>query len=138
MKNLPSTSVIIIFRNEIWGLLLRCLHSVYNRTPKKILKEIILVDDASDDERLGEELKKYVQENFGDLVKIVVNPRRIGLIGTRMNGARVAEGEAIVFLDSHMEVSMRLARFPKIFTSFYFTGQCELAATIIGTNRFES
>ena len=119
MKNLPSTSVIIIFRNEVWGLLLRCLHSVYNRTPKKILKEIILVDDASDDERLGEELKKYVQENFGGIVKIVVNPRRVGLIGTRMNGARAAQGEAIAFLDSHMEVKMNLPRHQR-FYNFLF------------------
>ncbi|XP_023210997.1 polypeptide N-acetylgalactosaminyltransferase 1-like [Centruroides sculpturatus] len=47
-KDLPSTSVVIIFTNEIWSELLRTIYSVLNRTPNHLLKEIILVDDASD------------------------------------------------------------------------------------------
>ena len=109
LKNLPSTSIIIIFKNELWNLLIRCLHSVYNRTPHKLLKEIILVDDASEDKRLGEPLKKYVSENFGEVVfNFLRNNESKGLVVTRMNGAKAAKGEAIVFLDSHMEVKKDL------------------------------
>lgn len=83
---------------------MRCLHSICNRTPPKVLKEIILVSDASTDERLDGPLREYCKENFGNKVVFFINEKRKGLIVTRMEGARKATGEVIVFLDSHMEV----------------------------------
>ena len=47
LDNLPSTTVIIIFYNEGWSVLLRTVHSVLDRSPSHVLKEIILVDDFS-------------------------------------------------------------------------------------------
>ncbi|CAH0560779.1 unnamed protein product [Brassicogethes aeneus] len=102
--NLPSTSVIIVFHNEGWSVLLRTVHSVLNRTPKHILKEILLVDDFSDKEKLKNDLDDYL-EQFNGKVRLIRNTQREGLIRTRSRGAQEAHGEVIVFLDAHCEVN---------------------------------
>lgn len=103
-NKLPSTSFIIIFHNEVLSVLKRTIHSVWNRSPSNLLHEIILVNDASTELELYDELQKYVAMNFGKKVKIINLPERKGLIRTRMEGARAATGEVLVFFDSHMEV----------------------------------
>lgn len=45
---MPTASVVIVFKNERWSPVLRTVYSVLNRSPKHLLKEVILVDDQSD------------------------------------------------------------------------------------------
>ena len=104
LEKLPSVSVIIIFHNEVKSVLLRTIHSVINRTPAELLHEVILVNDNSTEPELYEPLQTYVNEHFGGKVKIKNLNERKGLIVTRMEGARAATGDILVFFDSHVEV----------------------------------
>ena len=58
---LPTTSVIIIFYNEPFSVLVRTVHSVLNTCDQRILKEIILVDDRSSNEELHGKLDYYIE-----------------------------------------------------------------------------
>ena len=109
LSDLPTTSVIVIFRNEVASVLKRTVHSIINRTPPELLHEIILVNDLSDREdypELYEPLQKYAAENFPSKVKIINLSERKGLIVTRIEGARIATGDVLVFFDSHMEMNV--------------------------------
>ena len=68
------------------------------------LKEIILVDDNSDDPRLNNTFPKAVETLFPSLVKLIRNPRRLGLIKARLAGSEKSTGEVLLFLDAHCEV----------------------------------
>lgn len=101
--NLPATSIIIVFHNEAWSTLLRSLHSIINRTPRDLLVEIILVDDASERDFLKGPLDSYV-EKLSVPFHIVHLSERSGLIKARLRGAELAKGPVITFLDAHIEV----------------------------------
>jgi polypeptide N-acetylgalactosaminyltransferase len=73
-QELPKASVVIVFHNEGRSVLLRTIHSVINRsgqlhvscnlhvhcrTPGQFLEEVLLVDDFSDKEDLGEVRKNH-------------------------------------------------------------------------------
>uniref|UniRef100_A0A915Q2T0 Polypeptide N-acetylgalactosaminyltransferase n=1 Tax=Setaria digitata TaxID=48799 RepID=A0A915Q2T0_9BILA len=102
--DLPRASVVIVFTDEAWSPLLRTVHSVINRTPLKLLREIILVDDFSQRDELKEKLEKYIKR-FGDMVHLLRAAERQGLIRAKLMGAKEAVGDVLVFLDSHCEVS---------------------------------
>ncbi|TKR75870.1 hypothetical protein L596_017104 [Steinernema carpocapsae] len=102
--DLPSASVVIIFTDEAWSPLLRTVHSVINRSPPRLLHEVILLDDFSQRDELKGKLDEYVKR-FGGLVKIVRWNERLGLIRAKLEGAKVATGEVVVFLDSHCEAN---------------------------------
>ncbi|XP_006870092.1 PREDICTED: polypeptide N-acetylgalactosaminyltransferase 6 [Chrysochloris asiatica] len=98
---LPTTSVIIVFHNEAWSTLLRTVYSVLHTAPAMLLKEIILVDDASTEEYLKKQLDQYVTHL--QIVRVVRQQERKGLITARLLGASVAQAEVLTFLDAHCE-----------------------------------
>ncbi|XP_050093834.1 putative polypeptide N-acetylgalactosaminyltransferase 10 [Anopheles aquasalis] len=106
LRQLPSTSVIVPFYDEHWSTLLRTVYSVVRRSPSTVLLEIILVDDGSLKMFLKQQLDNYVATHLKQLVKIVHLPTRSGLITARLAGAKIAKGDVLVFLDSHVEAGI--------------------------------
>ncbi|KAK9507573.1 hypothetical protein O3M35_007400 [Rhynocoris fuscipes] len=104
-EDLQKTSVILVFHNEGFSVLMRTVHSVINRTPPQFLEEVLLVDDFSDKEDLKGKLEEYIKR-FKGKVRLIRNKEREGLIRTRSRGAKEARGEVIVFLDAHCEVNL--------------------------------
>jgi len=103
-SQLPSTSVIIVFHNEAWSTLLRTVTSVINRSPNHLIKEIILVDDASEREYLGRTLEDYLTQMTVP-VRVERMGTRSGLIRARLRGAAVATAPVLTFLDAHCEAT---------------------------------
>ncbi|VDD95644.1 unnamed protein product [Enterobius vermicularis] len=101
-STLPSTSVIIVYHNEAFSTLMRTVISVITRSPKEVLKEIILVDDFSTRKFLKDELDHYLS-TLNVTVKVLRATERIGLIRARLIGAAEAVGDVLTFLDSHCE-----------------------------------
>ena len=101
---LPTVSVVIPFYNEHWTTLLRTFHSVINRSPDHLLKEVILVDDASNKPELKIQLDEYISKLAK--VSMVRMETRGGLITARLEGAKKATAEVIIFLDSHTEANV--------------------------------
>jgi len=89
-KYLPDTSIIIVFHNEAWSTLLRTVHSIINRSPRALVKEIILVDDASERDFLGKKLEDYIAR-LPTKVRLFRTGKRTGLIRARLIGAKNAE-----------------------------------------------
>ncbi|XP_077426448.1 N-acetylgalactosaminyltransferase 7 isoform X3 [Vanacampus margaritifer] len=105
-ERLLTSSVVIVFHNEGWSTLMRTIHSVIKRTPRKYLAEIVMIDDFSNKVHLKERLEMYVKQ-WNGLVKLYRNEKREGLIQARSIGAKKAtEGQVLIYLDAHCEVGV--------------------------------
>uniref|UniRef100_A0A182QFM0 Polypeptide N-acetylgalactosaminyltransferase n=1 Tax=Anopheles farauti TaxID=69004 RepID=A0A182QFM0_9DIPT len=104
VTNLPATSVVIVFYNEAWSVLLRTVHSVLDRSPDHLIHEILLVDDCSTATYLKTRLDDYFARY--PKVRIIRAPRRLGLIVAKITGARASTASVITFLDAHVECTV--------------------------------
>ncbi|XP_037619868.1 N-acetylgalactosaminyltransferase 7 isoform X2 [Sebastes umbrosus] len=103
---LMTSSVIIVFHNEGWSTLMRTVHSVIKRTPRRYLAEIVMIDDFSNKAHLKERLEEYIKQ-WNGLVKLFRNEKREGLIQARSIGAQKAtKGQVLIYLDAHCEVGV--------------------------------
>lgn len=80
LGELPSVSIVIPFYNDHLSTLLRTVYSVINRAPRKLLKEVILVNDQSTKDFLYDELEDHIEKHLSHIVKLFVLPKRSGLV----------------------------------------------------------
>ncbi|XP_063692731.1 polypeptide N-acetylgalactosaminyltransferase 13-like [Bolinopsis microptera] len=102
VSEMPSISIVFIFVDECLSVLLRSIISIILTTPPELLHDIVLVDDFSKKVENGKRLEEELMI-FGDLTKLVRHESRSGLMVARTTGAEHAEGDVLVFLDSHIE-----------------------------------
>ncbi|XP_049538661.1 putative polypeptide N-acetylgalactosaminyltransferase 9 [Anopheles darlingi] len=102
--NLTTTSIVIVFYDEAWSVLLRTVHSVLDRTPGHLIEEILLVDDYSTAAYLKTRLDEYFERY--PKVRILRAPQRLGLIAAKVYGAKASKAQIITFLDSHVECTV--------------------------------
>uniref|UniRef100_A0A8C7GRH3 Polypeptide N-acetylgalactosaminyltransferase n=1 Tax=Oncorhynchus kisutch TaxID=8019 RepID=A0A8C7GRH3_ONCKI len=108
-SNLPQVSIIFIFVNEALSVILRSIHTAMNRTPSHLLKEIILVDDNSNNAELKENLQHFVKETNSqrpDFIKLVRHDKQEGLIRSRVSGWRTASAPVVALFDAHVEFNI--------------------------------
>lgn len=89
----PLISFIITYYNEPLDLLCECIDSITLISPKSDQREIIVVDDGSDESPV-ETLKQ-----FGDAITYI-RQRHMGLSEARNRGLQMATGEYIQFIDA--------------------------------------
>ena len=90
-------SIVIPSLNE-WYYLNITLDSIYNYVDLELLKDIVIVDDASD----KEDYKFLENHLLKDKIKLIKNEYRKGPSYSRNKGAENALWEILIFLDSHM------------------------------------
>ncbi|XP_068595103.1 probable polypeptide N-acetylgalactosaminyltransferase 8 [Brachionichthys hirsutus] len=107
-KDLPNIAVVLIYLNEALSIIKRALTSIINRTPKGLLKEIVMVDDGSSNEDLKEDIDVYVKflehQNPNLDIKRIKHKEQRGLAHARASGWRAATADVVAILDAHIEV----------------------------------
>ncbi|XP_027128848.1 probable polypeptide N-acetylgalactosaminyltransferase 8 [Larimichthys crocea] len=108
-KDLPTISVVLIYMNEALSVIKRAIRSIITHTPKHLLKEIILVDDYSTYNDLGQPLEDYIAQIHNErpgLIKKVWHKRQMGLSQSRISGWEHATADVVAILDAHIEATV--------------------------------
>ena len=102
-RDLPEVSIVIVFREETIPSLFRTVYSVLETSPERLIKEIILVDDGSENEFL----KAAVQIHAANVekIKLIRNNEAIGLMRARQRGIEETGSDYFIVLDGHIEVT---------------------------------
>ncbi|XP_037551894.1 probable polypeptide N-acetylgalactosaminyltransferase 8 [Nematolebias whitei] len=114
-EDLPSLSVVIIYLDEALSIIKRAVRSIMDKTPARLLQEIILVDDHSTNgmfKDLMEKLDEYINsihEERPGLIKKVRHSEQLGLTQARLSGWKTAVGDVVAILDAHIEVHVQWA-----------------------------
>ncbi|MFT7819285.1 putative polypeptide N-acetylgalactosaminyltransferase 8, partial [Arapaima gigas] len=108
--DLPTIGVILIYLDEALSIIKRAIQSVIDKTPAKLLKEIILVDDNSSNADLFGNLDKFIKsmENKHPSLRFtkVRHNQQMGLAQARISGWSAATADVVAILDAHIEVNV--------------------------------
>ncbi|CAJ1424980.1 unnamed protein product [Effrenium voratum] len=99
-ESVNTLSIILPCANE--SFVRETVLSIWDTTPAEELVEIIIVDDES-----VPPVAEHLERSGGFLgkhrVRVLRNPKGVGLISSKRMGADAAKGDAVVFLDCHVK-----------------------------------
>lgn len=98
-----KASIIICYYNEAPSALLRTIYTILKRSSLLLIQEIIVLDDFSSPEYHYSKISPFISSK---LVSFKRTSKREGLIRARLFGARLAKGDVLIFLDSHVEANV--------------------------------
>jgi len=110
---LPTVSVIMTTQNEPDEWISISVESILARTPPELLQEVIIVDDNGipGQHDLPANIRRNVDESefetlkaLSPKVKVIKHSNREGCARSRLSGAKVATGQVLMFVDSHIEM----------------------------------
>jgi polypeptide N-acetylgalactosaminyltransferase len=96
-----TVSIVIPYLNEDWDYMQGTVNSILHFTPDRLLEQIIFVSDGNRHPRV-EEL-----EAMSPKLKVLVLPKRQGLIKAKMRGMELVKASVVVFLEPHCIVNRR-------------------------------
>ena len=95
-----SLSVVVPARDESEFFLRNTVKYILMHTPAELLREIIILDDAS-----SVPISSFFPYAKFPNVSIVRFEKRLGLIAVKIKGAQIASGMFLLFLDAHCRVT---------------------------------
>ena len=98
-----KVSIIIPFFNK-FHLVHSRLMELYKHVPKEDI-EIILVNDASTEEKIDESVAWWQKHLNYHKIRYTINSENLGFGGAMNRGAEIAEGDVLVFLSNDVIVS---------------------------------
>ena len=92
---------IIIINYRTRQLTTDCIKHIFALNFKE--SEIIVIDNASNDGSA-----EFLREKFGDKIKLIANQKNLGFAGGNNQGAAIAKGEFLLFLNSDTVVEKNI------------------------------
>jgi polypeptide N-acetylgalactosaminyltransferase len=109
MDGTVSISVVIPARNEENPLLINTVRYLFIETPDVLLKEIIIVDDESEERIDGVIDTEFPDPAQRSKIQLIRLDTRQGLTNAKTIGAERSSGTHILFLDGHCRVAPNYA-----------------------------
>jgi len=104
---LMPVTIVIVFHNEYIGVILRSLYSIVTHTPKELITEIVLVDDASTQHYLHTELEAYIDKTrvAFNKIRIIRLPKRIGANRAVLEAIKTTHSDHVVLMTQVLDVN---------------------------------
>ena len=97
-----SASIVVPVHHEEIDFVQRTVDSIVTSVPPRLLREIILVDDANWEPQW--KAQRDALADYHPSVRVVSGAVRLGLVQAKNLGAAAARAPYIIFLESHVEV----------------------------------